>query len=214
MGVDRMMMRMEAQSLHKGKRADVVADLFYVAMDGRMITKYYKPVEHVSITNNKGELAIYNETDNTVYREQSLDYSSDNNLIYFFLSGRMQDLGLRQMGFELMETEFIEGLVKTSWFPPQTMYHLFNRIELVHENSLPIYAAYYDSSKKLVKKVYYTDYEVYAELVLPRTVTEFNYLPGNDSIVNRMMFSEVKINRHAASPWFNFSIPDDAKIME
>lgn len=214
MGVDRIMLRMEAQSLHKGKRADVVADLYYQTLDGHMITKYFKPVDHVAITNNKGELTIYNEQDNTVYREQSLDYSSDNNLIYFFLSGKTQDLGLQQMGFELMETEFLEGLMKTSWFPPQHMFHLFSRIELVHEHNLPIYAAYYDSAEKLVKKVYYTDYEVFPEIILPLTVTEFNYLPGNDSIVSRMRFSDIRINRRAVSPWFNFTIPSDAKIME
>ncbi len=214
LGAERIMMRMEAQSLHKGKRAEVQADIFYQSYDGRMITKYHKPVDHVMITNNKGELAIYNESDRTVYREQSLDYSSDNNLIYYFLTGRTQDLGLSQMGFSLMDTEFFDGLVKTSWFPPQGLYHLFSKIELVHEQSLPIFVGYYDASGKLVKKVYYSDYEQFPEIVLPLTVTEFNYLPGNDSIVNRIRFNDVRINHRANSPWFNFRIPDDAKILD
>ena len=213
-GADRIMMRMETQSLHKGKRADVIADIFYRSLDGRMITRYQQPAEHIMITNNKGELVIYNQADNTVYREQSLDYSTDNHLIYFFLSGKTQDLGLREMGFELMATELIEGLVKTTWFPPQSLFGLFSQIELVHENSLPIYAGYYDSSKKLVKKIYYTDYEHFPQIVLPLNVTEFNYLPGNDSIVNRMRLSDVRVNRNANSPWFNFTIPADARIIE
>lgn len=214
MGVDRIMMRMDSQSLHKGKRVDVHADLFYESLNGRLITKYHSPVEHVMVTTSKGELAIYNETDNTVYREQSMDYSSENNLIYFFLSGNVQDLGLSQLGFELMDTEFIDGLVKTSWFPPQSLYHLFTRIELVHENHLPIYAGYYDGNKELVKKVYYTDYQFYPDVILPATVTEFNYLPGNDSIVNRVKFADIRINHQASSPWFNFKIPDDAKALD
>ncbi len=213
-GVDRIMMRMESQSLHKGKRVDVMAELFYQAMDGRLVTKYHTPVDHVMVTTNKGELAIYNEVDNTVYREQNMDYSSENNLIYFFLSGRIQDLGLRHMGFELMDTEFVEGLVKTSWFPPAELYHLFSRIELVHENHLPIYVGYYDSTKKLIKKVYYTDYRNFPEIIIPATVTEFNYLPGNDSIVNRLRFSDIRINRHATSSWFHFKIPDDASVLD
>lgn len=214
LGVDRIMMQMESQSLHKGKRVDVRADLFYESLSGRLLTKYHSPVEHVMIATNKGELAIYNESDNTVYREQSMDYSSENNLIYFFLSGKLQDLGLRQLGFELIDTEFIDGLVKTSWFPPATLYHLFGRVELVHENHLPIYAAYYDANKKLVKKVYYTDYQMYPDVILPATVTEFNYLPGNDSIVNRLRFSDIRINHQANSPWFNFKIPVDARVLD
>ncbi len=214
MGVERIMMRMESQSLHKGKRVDVRAELYYQSLDGRLVTKYVSPVTHIMVTTNKGEVAIYDEAEHTVYREQSLDYSTDNHLIYYFLSGRIQDLGLRQIGFELAETGFVDDLVKTTWFPPNSLWHLFSRIELVHENHLPIYAGYYDSHKNLVKKVFYTDYQNYSEVILPTTITEFNYLPGNDSIVNRIRFSDIKINREASSPWFQFRIPEDAKVLD
>lgn len=214
LSVERIMMEMESQSLHRGKRADVKASLFYQSLDGRLVTRYTQPVEQVMITNNKGELAIFNEQDNTVYRTQSLEYSSENNLIYFFLQGKTSDLGLQQMGFQLMDTRFEDGMVITKWFPPSGMYHLFSQVELVHENYLPIFTGYYDKDKMLVKKVYYTDYRQFPEITLPMAITEFNYLPGGDSIVNRVKFSEVQINQRAVSPWFNFSIPHDAKILE
>jgi hypothetical protein len=213
LAVDRIMLHMESQNLQRGKRVDVVAGMYYSARDGRLLTHYLSPVRQVMVTNNKGELSVYDEEENTVYREQGMQYSTENNLIYFFLNGQLQDLGLRQMGFSLMETSFIDGLVRTSWFPPAEMYHLFNRIELVHENHLPIYAGYYDAGRHLVKKVYYTNYREFPELVLPLTITEFNYLPGGDSIVNRLIFSDVRINQQAVSPWFQFTIPDDARIL-
>lgn len=214
LSVERIMMEMDSQSLHRGKRADVKASLYYQAFDGRLVTRYTQPVEQVMITNNKGELAIFNEKDHTVYRTQSLEYSSENNLIYFFLQGKTSDLGLQQMGFQLMDTRFEDGMVVTRWFPPSGMYHLFSQIELVHENYLPIFTGYYDTDKKLVKKVYYTDYRQFPEITLPMTITEFNYLPAGDSIVNRLKFSQVQINQRAVSSWFNFSIPHDAKIIE
>ncbi len=213
-GVERIMFSMHSQSLHRGQVAEVEADLFYQAWDGKLITKYTRPVQEVMITNNKGELSIYNQEDNTVYRSQSMEYSSENNLIYFFLAGKTQDLGLRQMDFELMETRFEDGLMITEWFPPPSLYHLFSRIELVHEDYLPIYAGYYDAAKNLVKKVYYTNYEEFPEIVLPMSITEFNYTSGGDSIVNRVRFSDVQINRRANSPWFNFEIPEDATIID
>lgn len=213
LSVERIMMEMHTQSLHKGKRADVNASLFYVALNGQLITRYTRPIEQVMITNNKGELAIFNEKDRTVYRTQSLEYSSENNLIYFFLQGKTSDLGLGQIGFQLMETKMDKGLVITRWFPPAGINHLFSQIELVHENFLPIYSGYYDVNKKLVKKVFFTDYTHFPEITLPLTITEFNYLPGGDSIVNRVKFSDVRINQRAVSPWFNFKIPHDAKII-
>ncbi len=214
LSVERIMFSMKSQSLHRGQVAEVEADLFFQAWDGRLVTKYTRPVQEVMITNNKGELAIYNQQDNTLYRSQSLEYSSENNLIYFFLAGMTQDLGLRQMDFELMETRFEDGLMITEWFPPPSLYHLFSRIELVHEDYLPIYAGYYDAGQKLVKKVYYTNYEEFPEIVLPMNITEFNYTGGGDSIVNRVEFSDVRINQRANSPWFNFEIPEDAEIID
>lgn len=214
LGVERIMMEMHSQSLHKGKRAEVNASLFYISFNGQLISRYTRPIEQVMITNNKGELAIYNEKDHSVYRTQSLEYSSENNLIYFFLQGKASDLGLGQIGFQLLETKIEKGLVITRWLPPATMNHLFSHIELVHENFLPIYSGYYDVNKKLVKKVYFTDYNYFPEITLPLTITEFNYLPGGDSIVNRVKFSDVRINHRAVSSWFNFKIPHDAKIIK
>jgi uncharacterized protein YacL (UPF0231 family) len=48
---------------------------------------------------------------------------------------------------------------------------------------------------------------------LPGLVTEFNYI-GNDSIINRIRFSDIKVNHQAVSPWFNFEIPSDASLRD
>ncbi len=213
-GVDRIMLRMESQSLQAGKTATLHADLYYQALDGKLITRLDAPINKVMITNRQGELTVYDPDDQTVYRTQGLEYSSENNLIFFFLTGKTQDLGLRDMGFSLDRTEFKDGLLITKWVPPGALTHLFSHIELVHEDHLPIYGAYYDAGGSMVKKVFYSNFEIYSDIVLPLTVTEFNYLPGGDSIVNRVRFTDVRINRQAVSSWFDFEIPDDARYVD
>lgn len=211
--VDRIRLTMTSESLNKGKVVRLEAELFYQALDGKLVTRYIQPEGQLMISNDKGELSIYNNRDNTVFYRQGLEYSSQTNLIYFFLQGKVQDLGLRDLGFQQMNNEFRDGLTITQWFPPAQLYHLFNYIELVHEDFLPIYAAYYDPRKNLVKKVFYSDYQVYGDVVLPLRVTEFNYV-GKDSIINRVQFRDVQINRSAQSPWFNYEIPSNAKIIK
>lgn len=213
-GVDRLMLKMESQSLQGGKTAILHADLYYEALDGKLITRMDSPLNKVMITNRYGELAIFDPEENSIYRSQGLEYSSENNLIFFFLSGKTQDLGLRDMGFRVEKTEFKDGLLVTHWAPPSAFNHLFSYIEIVHEDHLPIYAAYYDASGKMIKRVFYSDFEIYSDIILPLTVTEFNYLPDGDSIVNRVRFSDVRINRQAVSSWFEFEIPDDARFID
>jgi len=211
MSVDKIMMHMESQSLHGGKVVKIEAELFFQVVDGRMITRYIQPANQVMITNNKGEVALYNEKEKTVVYRQGHEYSTETGLIQFFLQGKTLDLGLSGFGFQQMSTEFKDNLVITEWFPPSSLYHLYNRIELVHEDFMPIFVAYYDATRKLAKKVYYSDFQYFGDVYLPGLVTEFNYI-GNDSIINRIRFSEIKVNHQAVSPWFNFEIPSDAKL--
>ncbi len=213
-GVERIMLRMESHSLQAGRAAGLTAELFYQSLDGRLVTRLEAPVNQVMITNRLGELTIYDPEKNTVYRTQSLEYSSENNLIYYFLNGKTQDMGLAEMGFTRQKVEFDGALMITEWMPPSQLNHLFSHIELVHEDYMPIYAGYFDAGGKLVKKVYYSEYEIFADIILPMRLTEFNYLPGGDSIINRVILSEVRMNRRAVSSWFDFEIPEDANIID
>ncbi len=209
--VDRIMLRMESQSLHRGKVVKIEAELYYQALSGRLLTHYVYPSGQIMISNEKGELTIYDKDKNTVSYRQGAEYSTESNLIYFFLQGKTQDLGLSDYGFHQMSTEIKDGLVVTEWFPPASLYHLFNKIELVHEDFLPIYAAYYDAQKNLAKKIYYSGYEYLSDVSIPTLITEFNYI-GNDSIVNRIRFSDIRVNFQAQSSWFNYEIPQNAQI--
>ncbi len=213
-GADRIKLTMFSQSLQGGRAASFQAELYYQSVDGRLVTIFGDPLDHVMVTNRHGELLVYDPGENTVYRRQSMEYSSENNLVYFFLHGKTRDLGLRDLGFIQSRTEFEQGLMISRWEAPASLSHLFSHIELVHEDYMPVYAGYYDASGDLVKKVYYSEYEVFPDLILPKLITEFNYLPGGDSIINRVRFSDVRINRQAESNWFDFEIPDDAKVID
>ncbi len=209
--VEKLMLKMRSQSLHKGKVVVMEADLYYNHLAGNLVTRYSNPAGQVILTNSKGELTIYDENANSVNYRQGAEYSTTNNLIYFFLQGKTQDLGLAESGFQLMSTTIEEGVVVTEWFPPASFYRLFNNIKLVHKEFLPVYAAYYDTSRKIAKRVYYSNYQQIGDINFPMLITEFNYI-GNDSIINRIRFSELKLNQQAISPWFNFKVPADAQI--
>ena len=208
---ERLMMNMKSQTLNQGRVVNIEAELYYDAFAGRLVTRYTQPAGQVMITNEKGELSFYNEKENTVSFSQGEEFSTQTNLIHYFLQGKIQDLGLSDFGFQLMSTEIENNQVITEWFPPVNLFAIFNRIKIVHENFLPIYVAYYDAQENLAKRVYYSDYQNLGEVFLPALVTEINYF-GNDSVVGRIIFSDIKTDFQARSPWFGFQIPEDAAI--
>jgi outer membrane lipoprotein-sorting protein len=209
--IERIMMKMKSQNLNNGRVMTTEAELFYNAVSGQLVTRYTNPPGQVLMVNSKGELSIYNENDNSVIYRQGIEYNSHSTVIQYFLLGKTHDLGLSEMGFQLRSTSIENNKVITEWFPPANMGGAFEKVKLVHENFLPIYAAYYDIRKNVAKKTYYSEYQMIGDAFFPSLITEFNYI-GNDSLINRIRFSDIKINRQANSQWFSFKVPSDAKL--
>ncbi|MFW5891930.1 MAG: hypothetical protein ACOCUQ_00880 [Bacteroidota bacterium] len=208
--IEKISFVMETGILQKGKLVKVEAEIFYDHPTGKMLTRYTNPPGKILIANRVGEVTIFDENDNTVVYEQGEQYSTTTGTIQFFLMGKTQDLGLSDFGFQQSNVNFEDGLMVTEWFPPPALYHLYNKIKIVHENYLPVHVAYYDAQRNLVKKVYYSQYQNFADVSIPTRITEFEYV-ANDSIINRILFKDIKTNRQANSPWFQFEIPENAK---
>lgn len=209
---NRVSISMESKTLSKGKVMTVSADVYYDHSKSKMITHYTKPSEYYFISNSKGEAKIYNPKKNEVYLEQGFEYNTHQTLFYYFLSNQIYDLGLKELGFKITDTKFKDGMKITTWFSPASLSETVSKVELVHENYLPIFLGYYNSKGKLTKKIYYYKYSDNVSLKFPMKVVEFNYLANGDSIVNRIAYSNLKIN-DIKDKNFDFKIPENAKII-
>lgn len=205
-------MRMEAKSLNKGKAMIINAEIFYQFDKGNMLTRYLSPLNYMFFTNQKGEAKVYYPKTNEVYLKQSADFDSEKCLLYFFLSNKLNDLGLKDMGFSITDTRFEDHLVITTWFPPAVLINSYGKVELVHEDYRPIYIAYFDKSGKITKKIFYYEYSSFPQFSLPTKVVELDYLSNGDSIVNKITYSDIKVGEKANSYYFNYKIPLNATV--
>jgi len=204
--------KMEAKMLNKGKVFVVNADIFYQFDQGRMLTHYTKPMDYLFITNNKGEAKVYFPESNEVMVRQSAEFDTEKSVLYFFLANKLRDLGLSDMGFKITGTKTEEGLVITTWSPPADLLSVYTKVELVHEKYTPIFIAWYGPKNKLVKKIFYYDYDSHADFSMPMKVVEISYAPNGDSTINKMSYSQLLSGPQANSPYFNFKIPVNAKV--
>lgn len=207
----KMSVRMESKRLFNGKVVIVKADLFFKYAEGFLLMHYFYPTDYLFITNSKGEVKMYFPDKNEVMSQQNQMFASDNDALYFFLSNQVNDLGLKEMGYSVIKTRFEEGITITDWLPPSWQIGKISKVELAHENYLPIYTAYYNEKNKAVRKVYFTNYFISSAAALPQRITEIEYLPNGDSIISRKIYSDIKFDLNASSEYFDFKIPDDAK---
>ena len=121
-------------------------------------------------------------------------------------------MGLGLYGYKLSSTSREgEGLMKRTYLPASKGKGV-SKVELVLENYLPIYLAYFDASGAVVSKTYLSSYNKFSNLMLPLRVTSVQYTSKKDSTLVRTIYSNVTLDGN--DPMFNFKVPSDAKPLK
>lgn len=185
----------------------------YYQTNGKLITHYIKPEEYFLITNSFGEAKVYNPKTNEVSIINDKSMSSKNELIYSFLANEYHDFGLLEMGFKLQSQKQENKRIIKTFIPQNKNINNISKIEIVFENTFPIYSAYFDKKGKIIRKIYYAKYQKFNIFTFPTQITEISYNSPKDSIVKREVYSNVQIDKFNSSNLFDYQIPSSAKYV-
>jgi hypothetical protein len=203
-------LKQQTEILENKKKISNVVDLYF-DKNKQMLTKYYHTSpEFIMVVNSLGEIKNYYPGTNQVDYKQISELSSKRNLIYYFANNLTEQLGLADDGFQLSSNTYENQYYVAFWKAPSILKGI-ETVKMVYDNGLPIYSEYLANKKKLLKKIYYTNYKDFTQFKLPLKIIEISYLPSGDSIVNRTLFSNIKVSATADDKYFNFKIPEDAK---
>ena len=202
----------EVKRVHNGQSVTIRKEIFYNA-NGKMVVRFVYPEEYFFVTNHFGEARIYLPKADEVMLINDKTMSSESELIYYFLNNKTDDLGLKDQGFSLADTRTEKDAVVRSYISKDPKSNV-SKIEMVHENHLPIYCAYFDTKNRIIRKIYYSEYRQWSLAAFPSRITEIAYPAANDSVVSRMLYYNVKTDRQAMSPYFDYTIPSHAKLVD
>jgi len=203
-------LKQHTEVLENGKKISNDVDLFFDNNKQTITKHYHSSTEFVMISNALGEIKTYYPGTNEVGYKQMSELSSKRNLIYYFANNLTDHLGLAEEGFNLVSNTYENQFYVTLWKAPSILKGI-ETVKMVFENGLPVYSEYQANKKKILKKIYYTNYKDFKQFRLPLKIIEISYLPTGDSIINRTLFSNVKVSSSAENKYFNFKIPDNAK---
>jgi hypothetical protein len=203
-------LKQHSEILENKKKIANDVDLYF-DNNKKTITKYYhSSPEFIMLINSLGEIKTYYPASNKVAYKQIAELSSKRNLIYYFVNNLTDDLGLVDEGFSLISNTYENQFYVTTWKAPSILKGI-ESVKMVFENGLPVYSEYQSLKNKIIKKIYYTGYTDFTQFRLPLKIIEISYLPSGDSIINRTLFSKVKVSSSVDDDYFNFKIPDHAK---
>jgi hypothetical protein len=213
-GLERISLVMKSETVQKGKKITVIADVYYQKTSGLMVTHFIKPFENISITDNKGSMKVYDPKINSVMQMNGLSYSSDNSLFYYFVSNKTDDMGLKNMGFKLAATKLDNKMVVSTWLASLNTGAIVTKAEVVHQNYKPIFLVFFNKNNKPVSKTYYSNYQKVGDILLPFTVTEIQYSAiSNDSVIQRKIYSNAMVDMQVNDQLLNYKIPANATIV-
>lgn len=179
----------------------------YCANNGRLVVHFHTPDEFYVTMNQLGEARMYNPRTKESEVDNESGVSAREELLYLFMTGRSNDLGLAQDGYKLTSTVNEDGFLKKI-FTSATDGNL-PKVEVVYQNYLPIYMAYLDVNGKAVNKTYLSNYTRFGRFTFPCRVTNITYPTAKDSSVVRTIYSNVKVD--VDDPMFDFDIPSVSK---
>ena len=198
----------EVKTVLNGKVSTVTKSV-YCNRNGRLVTIFRTPNKYYAVTNNKGEIQVYNPATNEVLARIDDSMSSTTELIMLYLSGHIDDLGLGYFGYKATGTSRDGEYLKKVFTSMDTQKPT---VEIVYEKYLPIYCEYTSPEGKCLSRKYLSDYNTFGRFTLPLRITDISYGKGRDSTVVRTIYSSVLID--VDDPAVDFSVPADAKPME
>lgn len=202
--------KQHTEVLEKNNKLGTNVDWF-LDNNKQTLTKYYHASpDFIMVTNSLGEIKTYYPSRNEVDYKQISEMSSKQNLIYYFANNLTDNLGLADEGFTLVSNTFEDQYYVTVWKAPSILNGI-ETVKMVFDSGFPVYSEYKANKKKILKKIYYTDYKDFERFRLPLKVIEISYRAPGDSIISRTVFSDVKVSSTADNSYFNFKIPENAK---
>ena len=208
---DRVSVSQETRVLSKGTKSIFKCDIYYNKEKDVVVTHHYYPAEFVKMSNRMGEMKIYFPAKNTVTLQQNQALSTTNELLYYFVNNKVADLGLSKEGFKLVNSSREEGMMVTVWQAPLSL-KVIARIKIVFKDMVPVYAEYLGLDGEIKKKIYYSNYFDFKSFSLPLRITEINFESRTDSTIRLSVFSNVRTAGFPDNNYFDFKVPDDAKI--
>lgn len=208
--IDRLSASVTTRQLQQGKSVTIRGDIYY-QRNGNMVTHFSFPKEVVILANKLGETRIYDPRLNEVVRAQNEAFSTQTTQLAFFLTGATTDMGLLQLGFVQDKTTsqgkrlIIDWRLKTPDKKKQ-----IQQVRIVYDQAMPIYMHYADITGRIIRKVFYYNYQPIDGRPFPTTTTEIVY-QERDSTISKTSYTNFQLNGQATSPYFDYTIPANAK---
>lgn len=211
--IRQMSLTMKVRKIRDRRVLKYDVDLLYKS-NGEMVSWYPAPNNRYILTNNQGDLRIYNPDSNLVRITRQEVVSVEGSFLDYFINEETESMGMESYGFELDSVEVVEGKRIAIWKNAAMVVPkgAAAQVRMVHEAGKIIYLGYEGPNGEKIRRDFYMDYKDVAGTWFPGRVISYTWLSPADSIVEDTRYEDFKVNEEVDSPLLNFEIPENVEI--
>lgn len=176
----------------------------YFDLNNRTIVYVIKfPENEIVVMNDTSVTKIAdNEVKEVIHVNNFIDFS----IFSLILNGQLSYFGLKNTIYTLSDIEKDQGMVITTWLPPEKMKDIKGKMLLSQIDNRLNGMISFDTGESIISKQFFKDYIVVDGLEIPTTVTQFFYT-GMEEAIKLTTYKNIKINNLNNEEFYNYNIP-------
>jgi len=161
------------------------------------------PEKEIVLMNDSLMLKIKNdEVVEVIHSQNFIDFT----IFSLILNGKLPYFGLKNTRYALTNIEKDQGMVITTWEPPDEVKELKGKMLLSQIDKQLYGLISFDGNNKMISKQFFEEYITLDGINVPTRVTQFFY-KGMEEKIKLTTYKNIKINNLENEEYYNYKLP-------
>lgn len=152
------------------------------------------------------DTVMFRIVDGKVNTSTSISELLDFSIFNLSLKGHLDYYGLSETRFQLTEMENDQGMVITSWLPPDELKDIAGKIMISQKDKKIFGIINFAVDSSIISKQFFESYINVQSIDFPEEVTQFFYTPEGE-IIKKITYNNVVINNMENDEMYHYPVP-------
>lgn len=153
------------------------------------------------------DTSMYLYRDGVLTDRQTVPNTNKFSVFHLSLNSHLDNYGLNNTGYKIEKVEKKDGMVMTTWLPPQNLRKVLGKVIVSQKDKQLFGVVFFDANNQIIGKQFYRNYRLVNGLNFPGEIVQVSIKEGKE-FYKTTEFKNITINETQNDNKYNFSIAD------
>ncbi len=177
--------------------------IYYDNTTGKLVSDIWFPEKETYVMIDK---MLYVIKDGKLINISQNPSPPETTIFALVLKNAIQYYGLENSGYQLTDVEEDNGLVISTWLPPENFRKYVGKILIANKDGLITGIIFYGVDDKVVSKQFFEEYKNISGIMFPTRMIQFFYDDQGNETIQKSEFKNIKIDEKGNDNYYDFPI--------